>query len=293
MIQPDFLVIGAYKSGTTALHHYMRAHPDIFVPVRKEPNYFAFADRVAPFDHPAAADSVRTREEYERLFTGARAGQKLGEVSPAYLTVSSACERIQATAPRVRLIAVLRNPVERSYSDYLMYRRKGLEHEERFVDALRKQADRDGTVDPTGHYISTGLYFEQLAPYFKTFEPSQLLVVLHEELSSDRDLVLRDIFSFIGVDPAVAIEEQAPSNVSGVPNGLPMRVAYGVRNRFGNQLRHVVPPSVKRRLDTSLERRLTREPLPPDARAWLSDLYRPDVEKLARLIDRDLSSWLH
>lgn len=292
MIQPDFLVIGAYKSGTTALHHYLRAHPDVFVPARKEPNYFAFADQVAPFDHPAAAESVRTRANYERLFAGAQAGQKLGEVSPAYLAIASTCDRIRATAPGALLIAVLRNPVERAYSDYLMYRRKGLEHEEHFLNALRQQTDRDPAIDPTSHYISSGMYCEQLSVYFEAFDRAQLHVVLHEDLSKDRDRVLRDIFTFIGVDPRVTIAEQAPSNVSGVPAGLPMRLAYGIRNRFKDQLRLVVPPSVKRRLDASLERRLIREPLPAEARAWLSDLYRPDIQRLADLLNRDLSSWL-
>lgn len=292
MIQPDFLIIGAYKSGTTALHHYLRAHPGVFVPARKEPNYFAFADQVAPFDHPAAAESVRSQADYERLFAGAQSGQRLGEVSPAYLAVAPTCDRIRAAAPGVLLIAVLRNPVERAYSDYLMYRRKGLEHEEDFLHALRRQSDRDPGIDPTGHYLSSGMYGEQLARYFEAFDHAQLHVVLHEDLRTDRDRVLRDLFTFIGVDPSVTIAEQAPSNVSGVPRGLPMRLAYGMRNRFKDQLRMVVPPSIKRRIDASLESRLIQEPLPAEARAWLNDLYRPDIERLGHLLNRDLSSWL-
>lgn len=292
MIQPHFLVIGAYKSGTTALHHYLRAHPEIFIPQRKEPNFFAFAGQVGPFSYPAAEGSVRERTNYDRLFLGAQANQKIGEVSPAYLTVPSSCARIHEEAPEVRLIAILRNPIERAYSDYLMYRRDGLEHEGSFLDALRRQADRDISVDPTSHYISTGFYFEQLAPYFKTFRRDQIHVPLHEDMSNDRDGVLRNIFEFIGVDPSVEIAEQDPSNVSGVPKGLPLRLTYAVRNRFKSQLRHVVPTSIKRKLDAGLERRLTREPLPSEARTWLTDIYQPDIEKLGTLIDRDLSSWL-
>lgn len=292
-MQPDFLVLGAYKSGTTALHHYLRAHPEIFIPERKEPNYFAFVDAVEPFEDPVARTSIRSSDEYNRLFAGARTNQKLGEVSPAYLTIPSACARIAQMAPDARLIAVLRNPIDRAYSDYLMYRRRGEEHEESFLDALRRQSERLRSVDPTAHYITTGLYFAQLARYFETFDHSQLCVLLHEELSGDRDRVLRDLFAFIGVDPDVAIAEQEASNVSGVPKGLPLRLAYGFRNRFRDQLRPLVPSSLKRRLDASLERRLTREPMEEEARAWLRDVYRQDVERLAELLNRDLSSWLH
>lgn len=292
MIRPDFLVLGAYKSGTTALHHYLRAHPDIFIPERKEPNYFAFADVVEPFEDPAGHTSIRSSTDYERLFAGARANQKLGEVSPAYLTIPSACTRIRQMAPEARLIALLRNPIDRAYSDYLMYRRRGEEHEEHFLDALRQQSERRRSLDPTAHYITTGLYFAQLSPYFEAFDRSQLLVVLHEEFSEDRDRVLRDLFAFIGVSPEVRIAEQEASNVSGVPKSLPLRLAYGFRNRFRDQLRPIVPSSVKRRLDASLERRLTREPMDAEARAWLRDVYRNDVEQLAELINRDLSSWL-
>ncbi len=292
MIQPHFLVIGAYKSGTTALHHYLRAHPEIFIPQRKEPNFFAFADQVSPFDFPAASTSIRDRTSYDRLFLGAQNNQKLGEVSPAYLAVSSACDRIRVDAPKTHLIAILRNPAERAYSDYLMYRRDGLEHEESFIDALHKQNSRDSSVDPTSHYVSTGFYFKQLGPYFKTFRHDQIRILLHEELSTDREGVLRNLFEFIGVDPTVEIADQDPSNVSGVPTSLPLRLAYTFRNRFKNQLRNVIPAPIKRSIDAGLERHLTREPMPLEARAFLIDTYRTDVELLGTLIDRDLSSWL-
>lgn len=291
-MRPDFLVIGAYKCGTTALHHYLRAHPQIFIPERKEPNYFAFADEKPPFRHPAARGSVVSLEEYEQLFSHASPGQKVGEVSPAYLAVPSALDRLHEMAPEARLIAILRNPIERAYSDYLMYRRRGEEHEVDFLKALKQLQSRNSAVDPTAHYLSTGYYFNQLSGYFKYFEHSQLLVILHEDLLEQREQVLRNVFSFIEVDPSVHIAEQVASNVSGVPEGLALRTAYKVRNRFKDQIRPFVPNSIKRRVDASLERRLTREPLPEDARAWLTELYRADINQLSELIRRDLSGWL-
>ncbi len=292
MIKPHFLVIGAYKSGTTALHHYLRVHPEIFIPERKEPNYYAFADQTRPFNHPAASGSIRTQAEYESLFAQARQGQVLGEVSPAYMAASGACARIYEDAPDVRLIAILRNPIERAYSDFLMYKRDGLEHEEQFIDALKDQDRRDSSLDPTSHYISTGFYFEQLRPYFETFDREKIHILLHEEFVSERDHALMEIFRFLGIDHSVEIPDQSASNVSGVPTTLSLRAAYAVRNQVRDRLRKFVPEDLKRKMNSSLERRLTKEPLSPDARSWLTDIYRSDIENLGALVNLDLSSWL-
>lgn len=292
MLQPDFLVIGAYKSGTTALHHYLRAHSEIFIPERKEPNYYAFAEESPPFDHPAAGQSVRSASDYERLFKTAHSGQKLGEVSPAYLSVPSARERILQLAPKAQLIAVLRNPIERAYSDYMMYRRMGRENEPSFINALLQQDARDSATDPTAHYLTTGLYFTQLLPYFECFSAEQLLVKTHEELSQDRESFMKEIFSFIGVNPNATIADQPPSNVSGIPEGQLLRLAFSVRNRFATQLAPIVPSSMKKRVNASMESRLTREEMSTQARQWLTDHYRSEITQLSELLHRDLSGWL-
>lgn len=291
MTSPDFLVIGAYKCGTTALHHYLRAHPGLFVPARKEPNYFAFAGAEPPFDHPAAPGSIRDLATYEGLFMPAPTGAIVGEVSPAYLAVPGACERIRTAAPDVRLVAVLRDPVERAYSDYLMYRRDGMERAASFRDALDQQAMRDRATDPTSRYIDTGRYAAQLAPYLVAFPRDRIHVLLHEDLRDHRDQALRGLFEFLGVDPTIEIRDQAPSNVSGEPGSVGMRVAYGVRRRV-RRLRPLVPEGIRRRLDARLERQLVRTPLPDDAAELLIDTYREDVARLADLIQRDLSGWL-
>lgn len=291
MTVPDFLVIGAYKSGTTALHHYLRSHPALFVPDRKEPNHYAFAGDVPPFEHPAASGSVRDPKVYSALFANASPGRLMGEVSPAYLAVPVACDRIHRAAPQVRLIAVLRNPVARAYSDYLMYRRDAVEPEGSFVRALEQQSQRDPATDPTSRYISTGFYGAQLARYLAAFPREQIHVLLHEDLRDARRDSLSAVFHFLGVDHALDIEEQAPSNVSGEPGGLGMRLAYGARRR-ARVLRPIVPESVRRRMDGQLERRLVRTPMPPEAAGMLIDIYRDDVRQLSELIDRDLSSWL-
>ena len=292
MIVPDFLVIGAYKSGTTALHHQLRAHPALFLPERKEPSYFAFAAEGPPTAHPAAATSVRDRAAYDSLFAGAPQGALLGEVSPAYLAVPGTCERLRAEAPAARLIAVLRNPIERAYSDFLMYRRDGLEREPSFLAALDQQAARDPATDPTSRYVATGFYAAQLEPYVRAFPSEQLHVLLHDDLRDDPEATLRRLFEFLGVDPTRAVDPIPEVNLSGEPTSAVVRLAYVARRRTGRLLRPLVSERVKRRADGILQRGLVRPPIPAEARARLIDTYEADVTQPAALLGRDLGHWL-
>jgi hypothetical protein len=289
---PDFLVIGAYKSGTTALHDDLRAHPELFVPSRKEPNFFAFAGRAPEPNHPAAGKSVLDQDRYEALFADRGDAVAAGEVSPEYLANPHACAAIRRLVPEARLVAVLRNPVERAYSDYLMYRRDGLEPEADFERAIDQQDARAARGDPTGFYLRTGRYAEQLEPYLATFPREQLHIVLYEDLRSAREATLSGIFEFLGVSSDVAIPDAAPVNVSGEPSNPAVRAAYAVRRRVAARAAGRVPPWLTRAADRVLQRGLTHPELSPESRARLGAYYRDDVERLARLLDRDLGHWL-
>jgi hypothetical protein len=287
---PDFLVIGAYKSGTSALHHAIRQHPGLFVP-SKEPNFFAFADGVAS-DRPVKPGSVVLEKDYLRLFARAGPDAVAGEVSPEYMANPAACPRIAATVPEVRLVAVLRNPVERAYSDYLMYRRDGDERCERFGDALDQQDQRRARGHPTGYYVGTGFYAAQLRPYFDRFPREQLHVLLHDELRADHQQALAGVFQFLGVDPSFRPTDTKPVNVSGVATTRMAAAALAARRRLRGVLRPILPETVKLWGNRAVQRSLDRPELDRADRARLAELYRSDVTELGRLLDRDLSHWL-
>src|SRR5437867_4308222 len=119
---PTFLVIGAARSGTTALYLYLRQHPNVFMSRDKETNFFAFEGEALDFRGPGAEfvnNSVVTLNAYLRLFADAPENAAIGEASPLYLYSLHAAERIHARLPDVRLIAILRNPIEQAYSHYL------------------------------------------------------------------------------------------------------------------------------------------------------------------------------
>jgi hypothetical protein len=287
---PDFLVIGAYKSGTTTVHHALRAHPAIFLPSRTEPTFFAFQD-AGPDTHPQARESIRDVDAYRALFRPAPAEALRGEVSPAYLAHPAACANIARHAPDARLVAVLRHPVERAYSDYLMYVRDGLEPYTDFGRALDEQDERRLAGLPTGYYVSTGYYGAQLEPYYERFGRERVLVLLFEDLTRDLRSGMRQIYRFLGVDEDVEPPVDGAFNVSGVPRGPAVRAAMRFRRAAAPLFRPVVPQRAKHAVDRALQRRLDRPPLLADDRARLLEAYHQDIDRLEVLIGRDLSAW--
>jgi hypothetical protein len=201
---PGFLIIGAQRAGSSSLFSYVCAHPDIAPPTHKEIHFF---------DN----NWFRGVPWYRRHFPLAlRSGSArlTGEASPYYLFHPAVPERVAATLPEVRLLAVLRDPVERAYSQYQHARRDG--HETlSFEEALEREDERLAgeaellARDPThvsfAHrrlsYRTRGLYAEQLERWFAVFPREQLLVLRSEELFAEPDRVLASAFAFLGLEP--------------------------------------------------------------------------------------------
>ena len=282
---PQFIVIGAYKSGSTAIQEALRAHPQVFLPA-KGPSFFAF-DEAPAIDRPLPSGTVRDWDAYRRLFADVPPDAVSGEVSPEYLANPWSCGRIRARVPEAKLVAVLRNPVERAFSDYLMYVRDG-DEEDDFGDALAAQDERRSAGSPTGYYLETGLYGRQLRPYFEVFPREQIQIHLFEDFVADPDAVLRKLLGFLGVDPALGETPERAVNVSGVPRNA----LVGAAVRSGRRVAPLLPEAVRRRAKSALARGLDRPALDPAVRRRLVGLYREDVAELEHLLDRPLDDWL-
>jgi sulfotransferase family protein len=196
---PDFLILGAQKAGTTALYAYLRWHPQITGPSFKEVSFF---DR-----HYARG------ERWYRAHMPVRRSGIVGEASPSYLFHPSAPERVARMLPGARLIALLRNPVDRAFSHYQHEVALGRE-ELPFEDALAHEDERmAGEVermlrDPAYFsyawwnytYAARGRYAEQLERWFRSFPSEQLLVLLTDELAADTGATYERVLEFLGVD---------------------------------------------------------------------------------------------
>jgi hypothetical protein len=304
MTLPNFLIIGAMKSGTTSLYHYLKQHPQIYMSSIKEPNFFALEGSNLDFDGAEGKEqiqrwvkreSVTNIEEYRALFRRAANETAIGEASPMYLYSPEAPYRIRNYVPEAKLIAILRNPVERAYSAFLYMTRDGREPLSEFSQALQAEESRmRDHWEWIWHYRHLGFYYTQLKRYFDVFDRNQIKVYLYEDLKVSLPRVVQDIFRFLEVDESFVPDTSLRHNVSGIPkNGLLPRLIFR-RNPIKAVLRPLFPQVLRQRISGSLRSQYIVEapPLAPEVRRELLEAYRDDVLKLETLIERDLSGWL-
>jgi hypothetical protein len=190
----NFLVCGTQKGGTTALHTYLRGHPEICVPDIKEAHFF---DKEEHF-----ASRRPDYSRYHDLFRPQPSHRILGETTPIYMYWHDAPRRIWEYNPRIRLVVLLRNPVERAFSHWNMERAMGRDRLS-FWEAITTEVERCRGELPFQHrifsYIDRGYYSEQLRRIWRYFPKSSVLVLRSEQLNRDPDESLRTICDFLGV----------------------------------------------------------------------------------------------
>lgn len=291
----NFFLVGAARSGTTAMWDMLRRTPGVYMTsplLHKEPGYFS------------ELTGMRSLGRYLDLFEGANPDEHraIGEASTAYLTDAAAPARIARATSKPRLLVMLRNPVDRAYSMYHWMVQEGYEPAATFREALRRepvrQADEGFRTDNPQYfhnymYVGSGRYADQIERLRRHVPEERILVVLFEDFVASPGAVYEQVLNFLGVPPVSPPPEPRTRNPSRRPRHPLLQ--YVLRRVTGqiNRLRRS-PPASKAARDFLLEWGLTRrapEPLPPDLRRRLAAAYRDDVERLERLLDRDLSSW--
>jgi hypothetical protein len=289
---PTFIVVGAAKAGTTALYWYLAEHPQIFMSPMKETNFFAYGvddeGRLLYGDPELHRFRVRSLPEYEELFGGAETALAIGEASPIYLECPQAATRIRALLPDARIVCGLRDPVDRAYSDYQMY----LRSRGRRFDPGRDLATTAPWTRPGSHWMRIGRYHEMLSRYFDLFPREQIHVFLFDDLKRAPANVVRDVYAFVGVDPAFSPDLQTPHNVGGLPGSMLLE-----RFLTSNVIRRAVEPLVPKRAADRVRRLRTQNlrhapPLPASMRAEMARHFRDEVVKTSELIGRSLDGWL-
>lgn len=294
MTLPDFLVLGAARSATTSLHYYLEQHPHVTMSSIKEPNFFAFdhgQDPPAPLIDPGSSivtKSVPDRGEYERLFAHAAPGDVVGEASPLYLYVREAPEQIARVLDAPRLLAVLRNPIDRAYSHWLHIRREAADEA---VEGFRRACEAEmatGTAyTPYGsgtHVLRMGRYGEQLRRYVDRFGRDALLTLTYEGVTTDPAAELARVCDHIGVD-RFDFDTETQFNRSGVTSSRAGAAVTAAMRSAQPTLKAALPRGVTRRLGRLRARFDHPEeapPVPADLRASLAAWFAPDVEVLVR-----------
>lgn len=339
---PNFLILGAAKAGTTALYSYLRQHPDIFMPDKKEPGFFSMYGEeltlpitdttsseyraCANLYHRVLKNSITDPEQYTALFSAARGEAAIGEATTSNLYFPRAPENIQRFIPHAKLIAILRNPVDRAFSGFLHAVRKNHEHRD-FREALNGEPiDSDYIWWCTGdYYIRPGFYSKQLARYFDRFDREQIKLCLYDDLTGNPQALMKELFHFLGVDESYALDVSRKHNVSSVATGVSgslfrtaRRIATSSRpmNAITRMVKRSLPETWRKRIGQShrsvrLQEHLAnvettmetesigqgadsfRKPkLDAETRRWLAEIYRDDILRLQDMLQRDLSAWL-
>jgi hypothetical protein len=300
--RPDALLIGAPKAGTSALHAALARHPRVFASRPKEPKYYLCGDAPPPaYRGPGDAHSqqewVWRRSDYQRLFAPAAADAVRIESTPFYLYSPDARRRIAEDLPDAKLIVVVRDPIDRAYSNWMHLWVDGLEPCGDFVEACRREEARIAAGwAPFWHYRRMGRYGEQLADLFQRFPRDQVLVLRYRELVSQPTDTLNRVSEFLGIEQ---------DQISTVPpdNSRPF-VADGWRtNLLGRAIRvgaaagSLAPPEVWRSASRPLVAALQRGG--QDQRPKLSSEQRQallsdcldDIARLESVLDQSFDDW--
>jgi hypothetical protein len=266
----NFLIIGAAKSATTWLQQTLQADPAVSMP-DPELHYFS------RFYH-------RGHDWYFDQFPKTEGKRLTGEKSNSYLDTPAAAERIRLLLPHTKLIVQLRNPVERAYSDYCMLYRRGEVGSDIRVHLSSRGNDNN-------RFLVGGSYYNQLQQYREHFPENQMLVLLFEDMIAQPEVQISKVRSFLGL-PADAPQAVVAKKVK--DRSEPM---IGPRLRKAiKPLKPLLRPIRANPVFAAFWRRFAREisypPLTPEVRSQLIDFYARDVERLEKMLKRDLSYWL-
>lgn len=292
MTLPNFLLIGAQKAGTTALYSFLSQHPEIFMSKNKEPHFFSLGAGKLDYDDPQFEPSkiVSDLGSYEALFARVEGEKVIGEASPSYLYSRRAPIMIRELIPSVKLVTILRNPIDRAYSNFLHCRRSGVEHIKDFRYALAVEEDRiRENWSPLWHYKKQGNYLPQLKRYYKHFSADQLAVYLYDDMRQDTANLLRKIYGYLEVDEKFIPDTSIKYNVSGIPKNVFYRYLYKSAGPLRSRIKFILPDKFR----WFVRKRVFDSPaLSAEERRYLISYYRNEILELQGLIDRDLSIWL-
>ncbi len=300
---PDFFVAGAPKAGTTALHAALVGVPGIALSSPKEPKYFLCDARPpardrqrGPGDAHSSREWVWRTDEYLSLWRGAPRSALLGESTPFYLADPQARQRIAMVAPDAKFVVLLRDPVDRAYSNWMHLWSDGLEPEADFVTAVELEEERQAAGwAPFWRYRGLGRYGEQLRHLRDVFGEDQILALRYRALVDEPQQTLDRVLAFLGVAPAEARSvPQDNTRPFRRDDALSRAVARVVR--AGAALGALAPPSLWRRASAPLLRELHREggrrpELSAEDRCRVLEPLLPDIELLERLTGESFADW--
>ena len=310
---PTFLIVGAVKAGTTSLHEYLQMHPEVYMSPVKETNHFSDGDMLfehfnvdykqdvnvnlekyleGPMDKKIHIAHVRTFQQYIQLYRNVTNQKAIGEVSNSYLYLPNTATAIKQVLPDVKIVMILRNPVEGLYSQYLMNLKLGKIIERDLLKEIASDQAKPIKGWGVSHlYLEVGNYYEQVKRYYDNFPAQNIKVILFDDFKKDAAGTMRDLFHFLGVDENFALDMSQRYNEAGMPR-------FGKLNYWLTQIgvyglvKKIFSPELKEKIKSIIYTKDNIPKITPQEKQHLQNYYRNDIEALAKLLNRDLSAWL-
>lgn len=293
---PDFIVAGVARAGTTWLHHVLSQHESVFLTNVKEVNFFSNVESKNPEDYyePQPDKTYHTKiindwKTYKKLYKKANEQQLRGDISPSYMWDKNSAKRLREANKDIKIIISLRSPVSRAFSHYKMNYYTGYEKESSFLKAIDKTSD--GFWGGGNCYIDCSYYYESLKTYFDNFNKDNILIVIYEEWIEDQKNLIDNITDFLGIE-----DFQDYSFNSNYQNKIKPIKYLGTLNFLRNNtikhtLKKIIPQNkidyFKRKYFEGDECEMT---IPEEEEDKLKTVFREDIEKTGKLLDKDLLS---
>lgn len=285
MKRPNFFIVGAPKCGTTSLYRYLESHPQVYMSIPKEVNYFS-KSALEKQGLYYSDYKVQNEKEYLSLFKEAtEIHQAVGEASVSYLFYPEVARCIYAFNANSKIVIVLRNPVDRAWSHYLMDKRLGLVRKS-FMQIFSSNEEEDRLNFQ--QYFLLGNYSSQLEVYFNIFGKENIKVFFTEDLKNNRNALKEELMLFLGISDFY-IQEASEHNKYKNPKGFFVQYLYRLTTlrRF---FKRYMPASLLKHWGKYLFE--SKYPTLSDAdRAILNEYYRQDIVKLEELLSIDLTGW--
>jgi hypothetical protein len=300
---PNFFIIGVAKSGTTSLYHYLKQHPEIYMSSIKEPKFFLSSIDEFPHNGPGDVEIdkgiIKTWREYLKLFSGASVEKRIGEASCGYLYYyEHVAPLIKRTSSEVKIIALLRNPIERAFSAYCHLVRDGRETLS-FEEAIEIEEERKkNNYEFIWFYKDLGFYYSGIKAYLNTFGEESIKVCLYDDFKHNPLGVIKDIFRFLEVGESFVPDVSIKYNVSQIPKNKFFQeflsdYNHPLKKPFRTVLLNTIgKENTKKLVNYFKNMNLIKMGIKPKTRRYLVELYRDNIVMLQNLIKRDLSDWL-
>ena len=295
MILPNLLIVGAAKSGTTSLHNYLKQHSDIFMSDHKEPHFF-INNEIGTNRIP---NGISKYDDYIALFKNSESYKYRGESSTMYLQFPDiSIKNINKYLnDDVKIIIMLRNPIERAFSGYQHVKRYNVMENLDFEDAIKECENRyfiNTNFTPASRYINIGLYYNMVKKFQANFGEN-MHIVIYDDFIADTQNELSKIFSFLNISDFV-INTNEKYMVGGWQwkNSF-LKKLFLKKNLLNKFIRFILPfQSFKKILRNRLVQVFSTPvvKMKDTTKSSLQNLYKEDLKKLSTIIDRDLKIWL-